>query len=170
MRRDLGIGARLLVLPTLALLFVIAFVPGRTGVAVRVFALVVCGVALLFVLGALRRSYPPEQPLRPRPSREEGRRAVPATLVRIEQETILGVAGSFDLHYRLRPRLRSLAADLLATRRGVSLENSPAHARGLLGDEGWEVVRPNRPAPEDRLARGLPVTDLHRIVESLEQL
>jgi hypothetical protein len=31
-------------------------------------------------------------------------------------------------------------------------------------------VRPDRPPPEDRLARGLPIEDLRRIVESLERL
>ncbi len=89
---------------------------------------------------------------------------------RLEQETVLGIAGSFDLHFRLGPRLRGLATDLLAARRSVSLDRDPERARTLVGEETWELVRPDRPAPEDRLARGVPINDLRRVVESLERL
>ena len=54
--------------------------------------------------------------------------------------------GSFDLHYRLVPRLRSIAAGLLASRRRVSLEReSRRRRRPILGDTTWELVRPDRP-------------------------
>jgi hypothetical protein len=161
---------RLLVVPALALAGVIAFLPGQTGLAVRVFALVVCGAALLLMLAALRRSFPRESPLRGAAAAGPRDRAVPGVLARLEQETVLGVAGSFDLHYRLRPRLRNLAADLLAARRGVSLDGDADRARALVGEQTWELVRRDRPVPEDRLARGLPVQDLGRVVESLERI
>ena len=170
MSRDLRRAARALVLPALALGFVVAFAPGRTGLAVRVFALIACGAALLVVLAALRRAYPRERPLRQRGKREARSRAIPGMLGRLEQETVLGVAGAFDLHYRLRPRLRGLAAHLLAGRRGVSLDAAPERARELLGETTWELVRRDRPPPEDRLAAGLPGNDLRRVVESLERL
>jgi hypothetical protein len=82
----------------------------------------------------------------------------------------LGIAGAFDLHHRLRPRLRTLAAELLATRRGISLNGAPGRARDLLGDETWELVREDRPPPEDRQARGLPINELRDVVESLERV
>ena len=170
MRRDLRRAGRLLVLPTLAFAFVVAFVPGRVELAVRIFALVLCGTALLLTLAALRRAYPRETPLRPRRTRAASQRSIPGTLARLEQETILGVAGSFDLHYRLRPRLRGLTADLLAAQRGVGLDAAPERARALLGGTTWELVRRDRPPPEDRLAAGLPINDLRRVVESLERL
>jgi hypothetical protein len=168
--RDVRRVARLLVLPTLALGVVLAFAPGRTGLALRIYALVVCGAALLLVLGALRRAYPPESPLHDPWHRTAPARTVPGMLARLEQEVALGAAGSFDLHHRLRPRIRTLADELLAARRGVSLEESPARARALLGEAAWDLVRPDRPAPADRLARGLPINDLRRVVESLERL
>ena len=170
MRHDLRQAARALVLPALALGVVVAFAPGRTGLAIRVFALIVCGVALVAVLAALRRAYPRERPLRRPAKREPRSRAIPGMLGRLEQETVLGVAGSFDLHYRLRPRLRGLTADLLAARRGVWLEAAPERARELLGETSWELVRLDRPPPEDRLAPGLPSNDLRGVVESLERL
>jgi hypothetical protein len=167
---DLRRAARLLAIPTVALAAIIAFAPGRTSIALRIFALVLCGAVVLLVLAALRRSYPRETPLR-RAAAPGGRtRPLPGSLARLQQETALGVAGSFDLHFRLRPRLRRLASDLLDARRGVSLDDEPERARALLGDEAWEVVRADRPEPEDRLARGLPINDLRRIVESLERI
>jgi hypothetical protein len=161
---------RLLVVPAVALVAVVAFLPGRTGLAIRVFALVVCGAALLLMLAAVRRAYPRERALRGPTAQERRSRPIPGTLARLEQETVLGVAGTFDLHFRLRPRLRGLATDLLATRRNVSLDESPGRARELVGEETWELVREDRPPPEDRLARGIPINDLRHVVESLERL
>ena len=125
MRHDLRRAARLLALPALALVFVVAFAPGRAGLALRVFALLLCGAALLLVLSGLRRAFPRETPLREADMRADRGRAIPGMLGRLEQETALGVAGSFDLHYRLRPRLRTLTSDLLAARRGVALDYVP---------------------------------------------
>ncbi len=170
MTHDLRRAARALWLPALALGFVVAFAPGRTGLAIRVFALLACGAALLVVLAALRRAYPRERPLRRAAKEASASRAIPGMLGRLEQETALGVAGSFDLHYRLRPRLRGLTADLLAARRGVSLDATPERAGALLGETTWELVRLDRPPPEDRLAAGLPINDLRHVVESLERL
>ena len=170
MRRDLAGGLRLLVMPTLALAIVAAFVPGRLGLAVRIYALVVCAGALGLALAALRRSYPPERPLRTSAAATRSRRQPPSTLGRIEHEAALGVAGSFDLHYRLVPRLRSIATGLLMSRRRISLDEQPEVAEAILGDRTWELVRAHRPAPEDRLGSGIPVAELGRVVDSLERL
>jgi hypothetical protein len=34
----------------------------------------------------------------------------------------------------------------------------------------WDLVRIDRPPPEDRLARGIAIQDLERVVVSLERL
>jgi hypothetical protein len=52
-------------------------------------------------------------------------------------------------------------------RRGVDLDSEPARSRELLGPEAWELVRPDRPAPERRNAPGLQLDRLRRIVERL---
>jgi hypothetical protein len=57
---------------------------------------------------------------------------------------------------------------LLSTRRGISLDSQPDAARAALGGEAYDLVRPDRPPPENRLARGLPVAELDRVVQSLE--
>jgi hypothetical protein len=164
-------AGRALVLPTLALVFVFAFVPGEAALAARVYALFACVLAFLAALAVLRGSFPPARPLRRAGAkRTRGRRAIPETLERIEQETLLGLASSFDLHHRLRPRLRDLANELLSSRRRVSLDEDREAARAVLGEETWELVRPNRPPPEDRFARGIPVSELAVVVDSLERI
>jgi hypothetical protein len=52
----------------------------------------------------------------------------------------------------------------------MSLDGEPESARRLLGDETWELLREDRPPPEDRHARGLPPDQVRRVVESLERL
>jgi hypothetical protein len=170
MTRELLRAVRLLVLPTVALVAVVAFLPGRTGPAARVYALVLCGIALGLALAALARAYPAASQLRPRAGQVGRRHSGPRSLTRLEHEAAIGIAGAFDLHHRLRPRLRELARELLAIRRGVSLDGSGEDACRILGDETWELVREDRPPPEDKLARGLPPATLGRVVDSLEHV
>jgi hypothetical protein len=168
--RDILRAARLMLLPTIAFILVVGFLPGRTGIAVRIYALGVCGVVLLLALVALLRAYPVASRLRPAGRRAEPPRRPPQSLMRLEQEAAIGVAGAFDFHFRLRPRLRDLARELLDTRVRISLDGHPDEARAVLGDETWELVREDRPPPEDRLARGLPPAALGRVVDTLERV
>jgi hypothetical protein len=170
LRRDLSRAVRLLVLPAAAFVFVLAFVPGRAELAIRVFALLLCGAGVVLIVAALRRAFPRAEALRPPERHRNEPRSVPETLARMEARTALGVAGAFDLHFRLRPRLRGVATELLGSRRGISLDAEPERARQALGDETWELVREDRPPPTDRLARGIPIPELKRVVESLENL
>lgn len=168
LRRDLGRAGKILLLPSAAVLFVLVFVPGRAELAIRVYALVLAGAGLVLMVAALRRAFPPATPLRPATGRPRQARQAPETLTRLESHAALGVAGAFDLHYRLRPRLRELATELLASRRGIDLDAEPSRSRARLGAETWELVREDRPPPEERLARGIPIRDLSGVVESLE--
>lgn len=168
LRSDLRRAFRLLVVPAFGLVFVVLLLPGRTGLAIRIFALVVCAVGLLLLVAGLRRSFPQATPLRPRVRRTRPQRDTPETLDRLETRAALAIAGAFDLHYRLRPVLRELADGLLGTRHNISLEAQPERSRSRLGEDAWELIREDRPPPSDRLARGMPVPELARIVEALE--
>jgi hypothetical protein len=170
-RRSLLLAARFLVVPTLLLAAVVLWAPGRVELAIRIYGLLVAAGGLVLALAVLRRAYPRARPLRRRPAaRRRGPRARPETLARLEQEVVLGVAGSFDLHHRLRPRLRPIATDLLTSRRGISPDRHPERAHALLGDAAWDLVQPGRPAPEDRQARGIPISELRAVVEALERV
>jgi hypothetical protein len=162
-------GARLLALPTLLLAGVVAFAPGRVELAVRIYALLLAAVVLGLALIVLRLRYPRSQPRR-KPRTRELAPSSPAELARIEQAVVLGVDASFDLHHRLRPQLRTIATELLAVRRGLALDAEPDRSRRVLGEQAWELVRPDRPAPDDRQARGIAISELRSVVESLERL
>lgn len=171
MKRNVLRTGRFLVLPTLALVVVVAFFPGRVELATRLYALVLCGFALLLAITVLRQTYPPTAPLRPkRPRRGRQQPAHLPILAQIEEETAIGAGGPFDLHQRLRPRLRALAVSLLAARRGVSLDGDPDSAREILGEETWELVREDRPPPPDRVGGRVSSATLARIVDSLERV
>lgn len=170
MRRDVVGALRLLVLPTVALAVVGVGAPGRLELAARIYALLVCGVALVVAVRAVHRADPSETPLRDPVRSGERKRNPPPSLARLEQLSALGVAGSFDLQYRLLPPLRSIAAGLLAARRRVDLHVEPETARRILGEDAWELVRPGRPAPEDRVSRGITPPELTRVVDSLERV
>lgn len=169
MKRDALAGARFLALPTIALVAVALMAPGRAEVALRIYALLLSATLIVLLLLALRRAYPDETPLR-EPGPAAPSRSAPPSLARIEHEVALGVAGSFDLHYRLVPRLRSVAAGLLDARRNLSLTASPDRARALLGDEAWVLVRPDRATPPDRLGPGIAQAELRRVVDALEAI
>jgi hypothetical protein len=80
------------------------------------------------------------------------------------------VASTFHLHVRLRPVLREIAAHRLWTRFGVDLDREHERARELIGVDAWELIRPERPPPGDRLAPGPPASHLSKVVEELERI
>ena len=146
--------------------------PGRLELATHIYALVVACIALIAVLATLHRAYPPPQDslvdeALERPKREEERLA---ELARLEREVTLGVASTYDLHFRLRPTLRETAAGLLAVRRGIDLDRQPERARSALGEETWQLVRADLEPPDDRLARGIEPERLARVVDALEAI
>jgi hypothetical protein len=84
----------------------------------------------------------------------------------VRQSTV----SAFHLHLRLRPVLREIAAHRLWTRFGVDLDREPERARGLVGAAAWELVRPERPAPVDRLGPGPPGSALRHVADELERI
>ena len=102
--------------------------------------------------------------------RRDDRPGRPPELVRTERELTLGAASAGQLQTRLLPLLRDAASARLLARHNVDLARRPDAARGLLGDEAWELLRPDRPASEDRHAPGLSLARIDRIVERIEAL
>ena len=136
------------------------------------YVLVLAAFGLTHLLVALHASRPPARPspvdLALEPSQE--RPAQVEEIQRIQRELQIAQTTSFDLHFRLRPTLRRIASELLQSRRGIQLDGDPAAARRVLGDETWELVRDDRPPPEDRFGPGIDRAALHRVVDSLEAL
>ena len=157
---------------TLGLLGALLALPGRSAAALTVYLLLLAAVALAQLLAWLRASLPApttspvDAALRPRTAPPV---RVPE-LERMERDVELGLTTAFDLHFRLRPAVWRIAAELLRARRGIDLDASPAAAHRALGEEAWQLVRADREAPTERFAPGLDITALRRVVDSLEAL
>ena len=94
----------------------------------------------------------------------------PPELVRTERDITLGVSNAGHLQQRLLPLLREAAAARLAAGHDVDLARRPDAARRLLGDDAWELLRPDRPKPADRNGPGIPMRQLRAVVDTLERL
>ena len=88
----------------------------------------------------------------------------------LARELELSRLNAFHLHLRVRPLLREIAAHRLMKRYGIDLDAEPGRARELVGARAWELVRPERPPPRDRLAPGPPLSSLRDVVADLERV
>jgi hypothetical protein len=138
---------------------------------VAVYIVVLGGIALLGLTDLARGGDQSESSLFElslrRPKQESMR---PAALVRIERELVLGMESAGHLHRRLLPILREAAAARLSAKRQIDLETGPRAAREVLGDEAWELLRPDRPEPATRNAPGISRAKLTATVDVLEDI
>ncbi len=127
-------------------------------VALEIITLVLGAVAMVAVLPrgrritwTRRRRTPPQRP---------------TDLARMERLVMLRSTAA-EVQRRVRPPLREIALARLGNR-GVRLDHQPEAAKELLGEELWELVRPDRPPPEDPRAPGISLQDLERLTNRLE--
>jgi hypothetical protein len=154
-----------------ALLFAIAR-PGDRALILDVYLLFVGGLALVLLVVMTARALPQagRSRLELALNRPRGKPARPPALLTLERRVLLATETAFEVHYRLRPTLREIAAYRLSTHRGLDLDHDLAAAEAALGPEAWELVRPDRPAPPDRLAKGKPLAELRAAVDALERI
>jgi hypothetical protein len=137
-----------------------------------VYLLFLGALALLFLVGVTATALPRagrsrlEQALQRR-ARPDVR---PGALAGLERKVLLATETSFEVHYRLRPILREIAGYRLSSRRGIDLDQDVEAARTALGPQAWELVRPDREPPADRLGPGRPLAELSAAVEALERV
>jgi hypothetical protein len=94
----------------------------------------------------------------------------PVELLRMDRELVLGSADADHAQRRLLPLLRATAAARIGARHGFELERRPEAARALLGEDVWELLRPDRPEPEDRHGPGVPRAHIASVIERVESL
>jgi hypothetical protein len=144
----------------------------RTERLLAAYVLAVTAIALLHLVRSFRdgsepgAAHPFEQALR----RDEPAAPRSPELLRMERDLVLGEAEADHAHRRLLPLLRAVASARLAARHGLQLERQPAKARALLGEDVWELLRPDRPAPKDRDDPGVPRKQIAAAIERLESL
>lgn len=154
------------ILATLILVATLAIVPDQAEVAADIYLLFLGGLALLGLVVLTGRSG--ERKESPFDAARRPRRRPPAVLPeldRLGRELSLGTQSAFDFHVRLRPVLREIA-DARLSARGRRIED----AEELLGPEAWDLIRPDRPAPEDRHAPGADPAAVRRFVDALERI
>lgn len=83
-------------------------------------------------------------------------------LERVQREVTLATVTAYDLHLRLLPALREIAT--------TRLERSGRTPGPETLGRWWELLRPDRPAPDDRFAPGLAHDDLRALVADLEKM
>jgi hypothetical protein len=156
--------AVLFVLSSGACAYVSLQVPGERRIAVHVYLLFLGALLMLVVVLAVGAAAPRARRSdlaaaldeRPEPT---GR--VPQ-LAKVEREVTLAIGNAYDLHTRLLPHLREIAASRLE-RRGQR------PGPDTLG-RWWELLRPDRPEPSDRFAPGIAEHELRALVADLEAL
>jgi hypothetical protein len=154
------------ILATLILVATLAVVPDQAEVAADIYLLFLGGLALLGLVVLTGRSG--ERKESPFDAARRPRRRPPTVLPeldRLGRELSLGTQSAFDFHVRLRPVLREIA-DARLCARGRRIED----AEELLGPEAWDLIRPDRPAPEDRHAPGADPAAVRRFVDALERI
>jgi hypothetical protein len=153
-----------------SLMIVLTVVPEQRALAIQIYAFGLCGLVLLWLLGRAGAWREKDSAFDDaRTPRREAAEPLPE-LARVEREVTLGAATAFDLHFRLRPRIREVAASRLADRRGIDLERRPDAARDALDDAVWELVRPDREPPRDRHGPGLGLPGLRAVLEGLDRI
>jgi hypothetical protein len=138
--------------------------PGVRGIALHGYVLAIGALVMLALVSATSEALP-------RARRGELERALgergpadrpPPELDRVQREVMLSIASAYDLHYRLLPHLRAIAAARLE-RRGLQL--APEHV-----GRWWELLRPDRPPPEEHFGGGIPQRELRALVDDLERI
>jgi uncharacterized membrane protein len=154
----------LFVFVTIVAIYVALAQPNVRNVTLHAYVLLVGGLVMLSVVAAAGDAVPKRH-------RSEFDRALGGVargdkplyeVERMEREVTLGVATAYDLHVRLLPQLRQIAEARLE-RSGRSLGPEP------LG-RWWELLRPDRPLPEDRHGPGISVSELRALVSDLERM
>jgi hypothetical protein len=162
---------QLVLLPSLGLVVALLIAPQRATLAIHVWLLIVLGLAFLAFLRLVQALYhPAPSPFERSLRRQQPAAERPGSLSRLEREVSMAGSAAFDVHFRLRPVIAELATELLSSRRGIDLERDPDRAHAALGDDVWELVRPDRTQPTERHGSGIDEAQLGRVVTALERV
>ena len=164
MRRHLLDLVVLFVLASLICGYVALAQPGLRNVTLHVYVFLVGGLLMLGLVAGAGDSVPRRarsQLDRALSESTHGERRLPE-IERTEREVTLATASAYDLHFRLLPHLREIAQCRLE-RAGKSLGPDTA-------GRWWELLRPDRPEPEDRFAPGIKQAELRALVSDLEKM
>jgi hypothetical protein len=164
MRRHLLDLIVLFVLSSLICGYVALAQPSLRNVTLHIFVFVLGGLLMLGLVAAAGDSVP--RRLRSELDRalaESDRREQPIPeLEKTQREVTLATATAYDLHFRLLPHLREIAQ--------CRLERTGKTSGPETLGRWWELLRPDRPEPDDRFAPGIKQAELRALVGDLERM
>ena len=141
--------------------------PLRTETIVGGYAIALAAIALAAITRALAETTSdPSSRFVEEVLRKHAPPARPTELIRVSRELTLASSSAGHVHERFRPLLR----DIAEARLGIDLDRRADLAREKLGDDLWNLVRADAPAPVDRQAPGLPLRRIRTYVDTLERL
>jgi hypothetical protein len=138
--------------------------PGDRTIELHVYVLVLGAMLMAAVVAAVGGALPRGRrsqltlALRAQSQRDEPVR----DLERMERVVTLAVASAHDLHTRLLPILRDIAA--------ARLERAGKRPGPETLGRWWPLLRPDRPAPTERFEAGIAPADLRALVADLERM
>lgn len=169
MRPPFRSAALLAFVGAVATAVVMLVLPGQRARAIDVYVLFL-GAVILFALVRVTAGErtAPESPLdRVHGERRAGERL--PELARIEREVFLATAHELRRVRQLNSILHDIARHRLWTRRGIDLDREPDRARGVLGDDAWDVIASDVVTPDDAVPPK-ELERLRRVVDTLESV
>src|SRR5262249_1428257 len=94
----------------------------------------------------------------------------PVQLERVDRDLVLGAVTDVWARHGLFPRLRTVAAARLSSRRGIDLARDPQAARDGLGEGVGAPLQPDRREAPDRYAQTVTLDEVDVMLERLEAL
>lgn len=164
MRRHLLDLIVLFILSSLICGYVALAQPNLRNVTLHIYVFLLGGLLMLGIVAAAGDSVP-------RRLRSELDRALSESvhreqrlpeLERTEREVTLATATAYDLHFRLLPHLREIAQ--------CRLERSGKTSGPDTLGRWWDILRPDRPEPDDRFGPGIKQAELRALVSDLERM
>jgi hypothetical protein len=154
----------LFVLSSLICGYVALAQPNLRNVTLHIYVFLLGGLLMLGIVATAGDSVPRRQ-------RSELDRALDqsahreqrlADLDKTVREVTLATASAYDLHFRLLPHLREIAQ--------CRLERAGKTSGPDTLGRWWDLLRPDRPEPEDRFAPGIKQAELRAVVTDLERM
>jgi hypothetical protein len=170
LRRAITTAAAVTVVATLGLIVYVLVVPARTAPALRWYLLFAGTLGVITAVRVITARYPVLWKSSADIGREQSERDdLPQRLRAIDRLVARAGWDAAGFELELRPILRAVAAQRLATYRTIDMDADSATARAVLGERVWALLTPvNLEAARE--ARGIAAADLRATVETLEEL
>jgi hypothetical protein len=170
LRRILAIALAAVALVTLALILVALTFPGWTALALHWYLVGLGAIAAVAMLRALTTLYPVHR----RPGVQEADQLElpldqPSRLRAIQRMVSHADWDGAGFQLELRPMLRAIARQRLATYRTIDIDRDPEAPRAALGERVWALLTPVE-IEQAKLGGGVTLSDLGAAVEALERL